>query len=317
MSQHPSWRLPVFNFLHPLNFRESFSAGRQTIVSDVFTTPFPFSSLFLSINYAPFSQGNILLEVQVYQERRWGDFFKLGYFSPTAKLSFPLQQTPDGQVQTDELVLTHEAEAYRFRIKTEGSVYPSLIAVCGVRDPFVYEEELSACLPEGSFVKEVAPISQMELNHPDRRRICSPVSLCMALNALGIPVSLREVMQGVFDHKADIYGNWLFNMAYAATLGTEAYVRRFGSLEELKEFITLDSLVIASVAYGKEELTGAPLETTPGHLVLIRGWGEGKVCVADPAAERKETVLRSYEAREFAKIWLHHKKGAAYIVRKK
>ena len=67
----------------------------------------------------------------------------------------------------------------------------------------------------------------------------------------------------------------------------------------------------------KEDDCGAAIDRTPGHLVLVRGWQHGKVLTADPAASTRETVLRAYDAREFANAWLNHKKGVAYIVRKK
>ena len=94
-------------------------------------------------------------------------------------------------------------------------------------------------------------------------------------------------------------------------------MRRFGALSELKDFVTPDSLVLASIAYERGELTGAAMERTAGHLVVVCGWENGAVCVADPAALKKQTVLRAYNAREFANAWLRHKRGAAYIVRKK
>ena len=130
-------------------------------------------------------------------------------------------------------------------------------------------------------------------------------------------VSLGTVLQSVFDQTVGIYGNWAFNTAAAGSLGMQSYVRRFSSLEELKDFVTPDSLVVASIAYKKGELDGAPMESTPGHLVLIRGWDKDKILAADPAASTEESVLRAYDARQFARAWLLNKQGAAYIVRRK
>ena len=39
---------------------------------------------------------------------------------------------------------------------------------------------------------------------------------------------------------------------------------------------------------------------TPGHLVLLCGWENGKIRVADPAAETAKEVIRFYDAAEFA-----------------
>ncbi len=319
MVQHTSWRSPVFNILHaPADCsREPSADGINIEVSAPVQTPFPFSSLVLSANFSAGEGGSLLLEVQVRVNDKWSEFYKLGLLSPKIKTSFPAQETAFGHLETDEFVLAHPAAAYRFRMKSSGGAQWNLLAACGVRDPFEYDEKNAARLPAGSFAKEITPISQMELKHPDRRRVCSPVSVCMILNALGVAAEPAEVMQHVFDPTAGIYGNWMFNVAYAGRDGVEAYVRRFGSLAELKDFVTPGSLVAASVAYGRGELAGAAMDHTAGHLLVIRGWENGKVLVADPAASQAQTVLRAYNAREFANAWLNHKKGAAYIVRKK
>ena len=151
---------------------------------------------------------------------------------------------------------------------------------------------------------EVVPLSQKEQITPDNMRICSPVTLCMALNALGRPIVLSQVLQNVYDPASDIFGNWFFNTAYASQQGLDVHFWRFGSLEELGDFCTPKSLVAASIAYDENELPGAAQPKTAGHFVLIRGWKDGKILVADPAAETSAEVLRAYEAQPFAQAWL-------------
>ena len=75
--------------------------------------------------------------------------------------------------------------------------------------------------------------------------------------------------------------------------------------------------MLASIAYNKAELTGAAVKQTAGHLVLICGWQDSKIKVADPAAGETKDVIRYYDAEEFARAWLVRKRGLAYIVRKK
>ena len=314
-----SGRSPVFNLMHtPADLEKVLSAdGENTFLSAVIKTPFPFSSLVLSANYrSPAEEGSVLLEAQVCVADKWSDFYKLGLLSRKQAVSFSGQQNSFGRVETDELALTSPAEAYRLRLKCTAGAEVSFIAVAGVYSPFEYGAQEASRLPVYPFEKEVFPQSQMEILHPDCRRICSPVSLWMALNALGVKTPLEEMIRGVFDSYSNMYGNWLFNTAYAGGLGTEAYVRRFGALAELEDFITPKSLVIASIAYEPGELTGAAIERTTGHLVVVCGWKEGKILAADPAAPNQQTVLRMYDAHEFANAWLNHKKGAAYIVRR-
>lgn len=312
---------------HPNSFCHHYAAdvlssvvsadGIHAFASDVIITPFPFQSLIVSVNYTAQPDALLLLEVQVRINGVWSEFYKLGLFSKDLKSCFPDQQDAFGKVETDTLSLFSAAEAYRVRIHFKGTLSLQGFYACGLRFPFIYDEKKSACLPEGAYQTSVAPLSQMQVKHPDHRRICSPVSLCMALQTLGFEVSLKDVMSGVLDQRANIYGNWIFNTAYASEVGAESYVKRFSALAELKDYCREDSLVIASIAYEKNDLPGAPMERTDGHLVLIRGYEPGQILVADPAASTNDTVLRTYEAVAFAKAWLERKQGVAYIVRKK
>lgn len=319
MKQISSFRQNAFNLPHtPSDVeRTAVADGIKTDVSFPFRPAFPFSSLVLSANFAAQDDGCLLLEVQVCRGGEWSGFYKLGLLSAQFKRSFPPQEDAFGRVETDELCLSASAEAYRFRLKTSGVGRLNGLWACGVRAPFAYDVKSASRLPSGAFCAAVEPVSQMEQKHPDKRRICSPVSVSMALNALGQKTLLEPFLQDVFDQSAAIYGNWTFNTAAAGMRGAQAFVRRFSALTELKDFVTPDSFVVASISYGRGKLDGAPMESTAGHLVLVRGWGKQKVLVADPAAATKETVLRAYDARQFAEAWLLNKKGAAYIVRKK
>ncbi len=319
MTQYSGFRQNAFNIEHaPSDIeRTAFADGTKTEISAAVRPGFPFSSLVLSANFHAADDGCLLLEAQVCCRGEWSKFYKLGLLSARFKRSFPSQEDSFGRVETDELRLFAPVEAYRLCVKSSPDVILSGLWACGVRAPFVYEPREACRLPEGSFCKEVKPISQMRQDHADRRRICSPTSLCMALNALGRRAELSSLLPDVFDQTAAVYGNWTFNTAAAGGTKTASYVRRFSALEELKDFITSDSLVVASIGYGEGELAAAPMKRTPGHLVLVRGWENGKILAADPAALTEHDVLRAYDARQFAKAWLCNKQGAAYIVRKK
>ena len=312
-------RACVFNQFHTPTepAEESLSGGIKTVTSGIVRTPFPFDRLMLSANFRTASDGCLLLEVQVCVGEKWSEFYKLGLLSGKFKTSFPVQKDAFGHVETDELILSAPAQAYRYRLKFYGDAELLLLAVSGVRAPFVYDEKSAVRLPAKPNIQQVPALSQMEQDTPHKRRICSPTSLYMALNALGYVVPLQQILPRVFDQTADIYGNWLFNMAAAAEFGAEAFFRRFASLAELEEFVTPDSLVIASVSFKKDELPGAPLEKTQGHMIVVRGYEKHQILVADSAAPTASSVLRSYGAEAFARAWLNNKQGAAYIVRRK
>ncbi len=312
-------RASVFNQFHSPSetAEESFAGGIKTVTSSIIRTPFPFNKLVLSANFHTATDGCLLLEVQVCVGEKWSEFYKLGLLSGKFKTSFPSQKDDFGHVETDELILNVAAQAYRYRLKFYGDAELLLLAASIVRSPFSYDEKTAAHLPAVPNEQKVLPISQMEQKTVHKRRICSPTCLCMALQTVGCDITLQQFLPLVYDETTDIYGNWLFNIAASAQCGAVSFFRRFASLEELAEFVTPDSLVIASISFQKDELAGAPLEKTPGHLVLVRGYDKSHVLVADPAAPNKDSVLRAYEAKQFAHVWLNNKQGAAYVVRKR
>ena len=291
--------------------------GVRAAISYPQKAPFAFSSLVASANLGVFFDGCVLLEVQVSNGHRWSPFFKLGLVSESFQQSFPNQNNSWGAVHIDQLVLTKPMRYYRLRVRMEGKVPLLSFGISGVRHPFQYDGVKASVLPEGSFAADVWPISQKEQATPDNSRICSPTALCMALNALNRPIVLSQVLQNVYDPVDDIFGNWFFNTAYASQQGLDVHFWRFNSLDELSRYCTKDALVVASVSYKEGELPNAAQSKTDGHLLLIRGWKDGKILVADPAAETTAEVLRAYDAEAFARAWLQNKQGASYILRKR
>ncbi|HET6626345.1 MAG TPA: peptidase C39 family protein [Nocardioidaceae bacterium] len=111
-------------------------------------------------------------------------------------------------------------------------------------------------------------------------------------------------------------GNWSFNTAYAAQHADHAFVTRLRNLREAERFIKAGIPVVASVAFGRGELDGAPISSTNGHLMVIVGFTRaGDVVVNDPAARRNRGVRRTYDRGQFEDAWLPSSGGLAYIIR--
>lgn len=159
---------------------------------------------------------------------------------------------------------------------------------------------------------------------------CSPTSVSMVLGYYGkLPpaADFAWVPQGHanpwVDHAArstyDIAyrgcGNWSFSAAYAATRTGSAYVTRLRSLREAEEFIAYGVPVIASIAFGRGQLRGAPISASNGHLLVIVGFtASGDVVVNDPAAPQNSSVRRTYRRSEFEAAWLPRSGGLVYVI---
>lgn len=310
---------PVFTLFHQP--KESVSAvlsdGVKIVTSKEIKTPFAFDSLVLSLNFLTETDGVLLLEAQVKQAGAWSKFYKLALFSKHFRNGFDKQKDEYGHVEEDILLPSGPAEAYRYRLSLYGDVEIMLLAGTITRAGAVYHADWAETFPAEPFSLEIEPISQMQMPLSDRKRICSPTALTMALRYFGLPNTVQETMAGVFDYSSGIYGNWIFNTAYAGLLGLESFVTRVVSLSELPDLLTPNSVLIASIAYKKGALKNAAIASTAGHLVLIQGYADGKIQVCDPAAPTAAEVSRFYDAKEFAQAWLKNKKGVVYIVRKK
>lgn len=157
---------------------------------------------------------------------------------------------------------------------------------------------------------------------------CSPTSTSMVMRFFGKGPTTSDyswspyaeswvdhAARYTFDHQYDGTGNWPFNTAYAAGYSLDTFVTRLHDLREAEAFIKAGIPLVASVAFGRGELTGAPISSTPGHLLVIRGFtSTGKVIANDPAAASSSTVKRTYSRAQFEKAWLKGSGGVVYVV---
>ncbi len=158
---------------------------------------------------------------------------------------------------------------------------------------------------------------------------CSPTSTAMVLAYYGVNPTPTGIAAGhadpvvdhtarmVFDHGYDGTGNWAFNTAYAATLvAGDSYVTRMRDLREAEDHIAAGVPLIVSVAFGRNQLTGAPISASNGHLLVVVGFeADGDVVVNDPAGATNAEVRRVYDRAQFERIWIAASGGTAYVIR--
>ena len=125
----------------------------------------------------------------------------------------------------------------------------------------------------------------------------------MALQFWGARLQVPDVIKGVRDATANIYGNWPFNTAFAATQGLEAVVDRFSSVEQLQGEIAAGRPVVVSVRFKAGELASAPVASTTGHLFVVRGFtAAGDVIVNDPLSLTLPKVQRIYHRDQLTNV---------------
>ena len=157
----------------------------------------------------------------------------------------------------------------------------------------------------------VPPYSQYEPKYPAQRHWCAPASLAMLLAYRGYPVDVPIVAREVFDARYGGTGNWAFNAAFAGTLGFRAAVVHLRDLAHAHAFLADDVPLALSLAWQLGALPGAPLPSSAGHLVVLRGIDpDGDALVNDPA---HPGVATRYPRAAFERAWLGHG-GVAFAV---
>jgi Peptidase_C39 like family len=121
--------------------------------------------------------------------------------------------------------------------------------------------------------------------------------------------------RSTFAWRYDGTGDWPFNTAYAGRFGLDAFVTRLRSLREAEAFISAGIPLVASIAFGPGELNGAPITSTSGHLLVIRGFTtSGNVIVNDPAGATAKSVRRVYQRGQFENAWVDSTGGVVYVI---
>jgi deazaflavin-dependent oxidoreductase (nitroreductase family) len=306
-----------------------FFVGEAT--SPIVTTPFAFTEAIASWNASTPPGTWIEMQIRARFNTRWSRWYNLGVWasdhSTIERHSVKQQDDTDGRVATDTLVVTNQEQApAAVQLKVR------LFSATGSLTPVVRNLSVaySTPAPKAPILLDGNPERWNQLlNVPECSQMvyadggevwCSPTSIAMvvkywASDTGACEPTVRAAVAGVDDWVYEGYGNWPFNVAYAATQGLEGYVVRFTTLRQVEEWIAAGVPVIASVAWGKGELTGAPIPTSSGHLVTIVGFdAQGNPIVNDPAADTASDVQRTYLRAEFETAWLKSSGGVVYVI---
>ncbi|NRQ48439.1 peptidase C39 family protein [Aeromicrobium stalagmiti] len=214
---------------------------------------------------------------------------------------------------------------------------PTLHAVNGVASTYTARNLNSASSTTMTSTKDLAvPMSSQMIHEGEFPQYggggeawCSPTSTSMVMRYFGKGPAKADytwspyadsfvdhAARYTFDHAYDGTGNWPFNTAYAAGYSLDTFVTRLHTLRDAEAFIKAGIPLVASVAFGKGELSGSPISATPGHLMVIRGFtSSGQVIANDPAAPKNSTVRRTYSRAQFERAWLRGSGGVVYVIR--
>jgi hypothetical protein len=309
-----------------------------TILSPVHAVAQPIDHLIASWDATTPSGTWLEVHVRVREQGVWTHWYDLPIwasdFSTIHRHSVDRQRDGSGGVDTDTFYTRagRTASAYQLAITlftTATTVSPSLRLIAAVASHDA--EPTSSDASIGTAVNLDLPVPQRSQMLPLYRgqrfggggeAWCSPTSTSMVLAYWGqvlgrrdLSVSVAAAAAGTYDATYDGTGNWPFNTAYAARLGLTAFVTRFDSLARLDPWIKARVPVVISIAFGPGGLPGAPIPSSDGHLLVVRGFTRsGDVVTNDPAAPSDAAARIVYRRADLERVWQTGSHGTAYLI---
>ncbi|MGE5584471.1 MAG: peptidase C39 family protein [Bacillota bacterium] len=296
-----------------------------TVTSKPLSTAFPFNNVVLSWNIlAPEGTGAIIEVRAGSGASRWTGWYEIARWGRLRSPGAPgLKKDEWGFVNEDTLELGSKASLLQYRItliSDDRDATPVLRLVAACYADTSSEAAVPAFAPprdpaQAPWVRDLpVPFRSQRSEEPSiAGRICSPTCVAMVLEYHGVAVPTATVAAQAYDSLNSIYGNWPFNTAAAALYGLDAYVTRFSGFEPVQDEIAAGRPVIISIRFGAGQLKGGPLNSTSGHLIVVRGFTkDGDVIVNDPAGRTEAEGHVVYKREELLRAW---KNGVAYIIR--
>jgi hypothetical protein len=307
----------------------SYKVGEAT--SPAVSADFSFAELIASWNAVTPAGTWVEVLVRAELDGRWTKWYNLGIWaSGTGTIerhSVRLQGDGDGYVAVDTLVISAKkaaVSAYQLKVRLfseDGAAAPSVhyLSAAYSTTPPKKAEPSTGDQANWNTLLAVPECSQMV--YPDGGTVwCSPTSTAMVVSywedySGPCGPAVRAAVAGVYDWVYGGHGNWPFNTAYAATYGLLSSVRRFSSMDEIEAWVANDVPVVISFAWGKNDLTGAAIPSSGGHLAVVVGFdGQGNPIVNDPAAASNDDVQRTYLRSELEPLWLTSSGGTVYLI---
>ncbi len=265
-----------------------------------------------------------------------------GSTSRVKRSSYSAQTDDLARISTDTVVANagRSFDAYQVRVvlhRPKGSrSTPTLHAVNAVAASYTTRSTGTSATTMTATTDLAVPMSSQMIHRGEfpqwgggGEAWCSPTSTSMVMRYYGkgpkksaytwsryADSFVDHAARYTYDHQYKGTGNWAFNTAYAANYSLDTFVTRLDSLRDAESFIRSGIPLVASVAFGRGQLTGSPISATPGHLMVVRGFtATGDVIANDPAAAKNSSVRRVYSRAQFEKAWMQGSGGVVYVVR--
>lgn len=276
------------------------------------TTNIPhFTQLLCNWNaLRPSGHFSFFVQLHSAKKKRWGLWHKIADWGASVQKSY--ETVSDGIAKhiyvRSEIESGDKADGFRVKVVGAGAdlgLLKALTVNTSDHTKFAHEKfrkgTFASLLLEG-----VPQKSQLELNHEDKRKMCSPTSCSMVCEYItGRYLDPLSFATGCYDKGLRVYGSWPFNMAHAFEVADGShlfYATRLQGFCALYKQLERKLPVVVSV---RGAIIGAPKAYDNGHLLVVIGYDAHKHCIIchDPAACTDGETLKEYSVDSFIKAW--------------
>lgn len=277
----------------------------------------PFNELIISWNILRPRKGSYQLFISLKNEE-WSPWYSYAEWGSHSQKSFHHQDTQFTVFQ-DTISVKQQATGWRVLIQTEDIKNLNDLEALYASMPQKQQSNQQNLIGK-SICLNMPALSQLKIQDPRSKRICSPASVTAVLAfLLGTdPLNPLVVAEKIWDTNFDIFGNWTFATACAYALlgkGWESRVAFLSGFEEILQLLKAGFPVITSV---KGCLPGSHLSYEEGHLLVVRGFDDkqSKVLCMDPAFPEDYQTFVAYPLDDYLACW-HRRKNIAYIINRR
>jgi Peptidase_C39 like family len=263
----PAWNHSSINHFVAIENFSKFSRvqnvnGETVLLSPKIKSPTAANEIITSWNADAPDGTFVKIEASAALKNHATKFYTLGEWSPDGKV-FPRtsirgQKDPDGNVDTDTLILNQPAHAAQIRITLGGTngAIPNLkflgVSFSNTKIPVITRESNRT-----AWGKIIMTPEHSQHGAWTNKGWCSPTSLSMALSRWAeilhrpeMDLTVPQVAAKVYDSDFAGMGNWPFNTAFASSFpGMRSYVTRFDDISEVEDWIAAGIPVILSARW--------------------------------------------------------------------
>jgi hypothetical protein len=310
------------------------NAATGSITLAPIETEFPFNQAIPSWNGCSPADAGFRIMMRVARNGDWMPWFEAGSWGTMDKESRTrISRLPGGKYEYDTLMLDQPARQVQFRvnlcrsdIKTQSPVI-RLLALSytnSLGDKALWQRfgdkrpMLSTALSQLQTTQTLSvPFrSQVVPRREWIGRICSPASVCMALQYFGVDAPTQEIAGMMYDPVSNMFGIWTRAIQSAAQEGIRGYIRRFRNWDDVRAHVEKGSVICASIRFERGELREPPFiyraRGTDGHLIVIKGFAPGGRIVVNDSASKDFGQNNLWRQDDLAMAWFD-KGGVAYV----